>query len=134
MYHELQAELEKLNEKSAIVKRVKHVLDILNCSLEEYSDKRLEEYLINKVNEEITKCSSLRLCGEVKELSVNRPTVTRPIGLSRFQQKIYFQLLTFNFGLGNRASLPGYDRTEVCTVCSEYGINVQLNEVHFTIR
>ena len=110
------------------------VLNLLDCSLEEYSDIRLEEYLVKQVNEEVAGCSSLRLCGEVKELAVNRPTISRPDGLSRFQLKVYFQLLTFNFGLGNRASLLGYDRTEVCTVCAEYGINVKLDEVHFTIR
>lgn len=110
------------------------MLKILNCSLEEFSDNLLEEYLISQVNNEVRNYSSLRLCGEVKELSVNRPTISRPPGLSRFQQKIYFQLFTFNFGLGNRANLPGYDKTEVCTICSEYGVNTPLNEAHFTIR
>ena len=58
-------ELEKLNENSAIVKRVKLVLSLLDCSLEEYSDSHLEEYLVKQVNEEVARCSSLRLCGEV---------------------------------------------------------------------
>ena len=134
LYHELQTELEKLNEKSAIVKRVKFILNLLECTLEEYSDERLEKYLIEKINDEVESCSSLRLCDLAKELSINRPTIARPRDLSRFQQKIFFQLLTFNFGLGNRASLPGFDKTETCTICSEYGINAQLNEAHFAIR
>ena len=113
---------------------MKYVLTGLNCTLEEYSDKALEEYLITHVKTEVAKCSSLRLCGEIKELSINRPTIKRPLGLSRYHHRVYLQALTLNLGLGNRANLPGFDRAETCTICAEYGIQTKLDEIHFAIR
>ena len=113
---------------------MEHVLDKLGCSLEEYSDKKLEEYLIKNLNEEIAACPSLRLLDPIKELSILRPTVTRPVGISEEHLRAFYLLATMNFGIGNRGGLEGFNASKECMVCAEYGITAKLDEIHFALR
>ena len=134
MYSALQSELEALGKKSGIVSRVEYVLNKLDCSLEDFTDKRLEEYMIKKLNSEIASYPSLRLLGNITELSILRPTLKRPVGLSEELSRAFYQLATLNFGVGNRGGLEGFNASKECTVCAEYGITVLLDEIHFALR
>ena len=134
LYSALQGDLEALGSKSGIVRRVEYILGKLGCSLEEFSDKRLEENMIQTLNREIESCPSLRLLGPVKELSILRPTVGRPVGLSAEHARAFYLLATLNFGLGNRGGLEGFNVSKECTVCAEYGMQAKLDEIHFAFR
>ena len=90
--------------------------------------------MISEVNREMEACSSLRLLDTCKELSVRTPVIRRPMGLTDEQATGFFQLVTFNFGLGNRAGFKNCDSMISCELCAEYGIEADLNEIHFSLR
>ena len=106
----------------------------MGCTLESYTEGKLYEHMIRKVNEEISNLSSCWLVGPITEIESKHPTVMRPTNLSPYQLKSYYELFFMNFGLGNRAPLQGYMKTKECPMCKGKNEDVELDEVHFALE
>merc|ERR1712200_144213 len=63
IFHDLKVELESLGKQSPLVHRTELILQELGCTLESFTEERLYEHMIRKVNEEISKLSSCWLVG-----------------------------------------------------------------------
>ena len=102
--------------------------------MESFTEERLYEHMIRKVNEEISKLSSCWLVGTITDIDSRYPAVVRPGNLSPYQLKGYYELFFMNFGLGNRAPLQGYMKTKLCPMCKGKNVEIDLDEVHFALE
>jgi len=110
------------------------ILQEIGCTLESYTEEKLYEYMIKKVNAELSGLSSCWMVDRIVELDSRHPTVTRPTNLSAYQLKCYYELFFMNFGLGNRAPLQGYMKATFCPLCKGRNVEIELDEVHFALE